>query len=249
MTTLMTCTQADAQLAAWLDGTLDARATQAIAAHVRGCSRCADQLAALDAPLPAAAALPELVPSRDLWQGIAERIAAPVVPLAPRPASAIVTPRRFGWVAQAAAAVALVTVTAGTTWMYAAHAIGRVADAQVGRLGELAVSQAARAGQVRGTGDRVRAVSADNSLAAVEQTYDAQVGALREILQQRRAELDPRTLAVLEKNLKLIDDAIAQSRAAIARDPANLGLGDQLATTLDKKLQLLRTAALLPPRA
>ena len=51
---------------------------------------------------------------------------------------------------------------------------------------------------------------------------------------------------MLEESLRVIDRAIAQSRDALARDPASQFLGEQLTRTLDAKVQLLRTAALLP---
>jgi hypothetical protein len=53
-------------------------------------------------------------------------------------------------------------------------------------------------------------------------------------------------VAIIEKNLEIIDAAIAQSRAALARDPASMMLSEQLTHALDKKVELLRTAALLP---
>ena len=248
MTDLMTCAQADTLLADWLDETLHASAAQAVGAHVRSCSRCMAQLAALEMPDAEARALPELTPSRDLWAGIEARIQTPVVELATRPAAgALVTPRRFGWMAQAVAAVALVTVTAGTTWIYAGRTIRSVITPDL----RASIVEGVRDGwDDHGAGGRsTRAVSSESALPSIERTYDAEIGALRGILSQRRSELDPKTLAVLEKNLKVIDDAIAQSRQALQRDPANTGLGDQLAGTLDQKLQLLRTAALLPPRA
>lgn len=256
MTDLMTCAQMDALLAEWLEGTLDASRSAAVGAHVRGCSRCSALLASLDAPNAEAAALPDLQPSRDLWAGIEARITTPVVELATRPANTgVATPRRFGWMAQVAAAAALVTVTAGVTWSYAGHTISQIAGPDVRAQALAALHDVARndvvtvRGAARGAGGTTRAVSSEGALVSVERTYDAEIGALRGILVQRRGELDPKTLAVLEKNLKVIDNAIAESRKAIQHDPANTGLGDQLATTLDKKLQLLRTAALLPPRA
>ncbi len=253
MTDLMTCAQVDALLSDWLEETLDSSAATAVSTHARGCSRCSTLLAALDAPNADAAALPVLQPSRDLWAGIEARIQTPVVELATRPVSTgVVKPRRFGWMAQAAAAAALVTVTAGITWSYAGRTITKLAHADVQR----AIAAGLRDGFGTRSLDRIdratripRAVSSLGALPSVERTYDNEIGALRGILAQRRNELDPKTLAVLQKNLKLIDAAIAESRRAIAADPANTGLGDQLATTLDKKLQLLRTAALLPPRA
>jgi hypothetical protein len=79
-------------------------------------------------------------------------------------------------------------------------------------------------------------------------TYDHEIATLRGIVRERRSELDPKTLSVLEHNIQIIDDAIAQSRAALARDPRSRFLGEQLDDALDKKLELLRTAALLPAR-
>ena len=60
--------------------------------------------------------------------------------------------------------------------------------------------------------------------------------------------MDPRTAAIIEANLKVIDDAIAQSKAALAQDLASRFLKDQLKSAVDKKVELLRTAALLPNR-
>ena len=40
------------------------------------------------------------------------------------------------------------------------------------------------------------------------------------VIAERSKDLDPVTLAVLRKNLKLIDAAIAESKAALAKDPA-----------------------------
>jgi hypothetical protein len=65
----------------------------------------------------------------------------------------------------------------------------------------------------------------------------------------RRADLDPATIAVVENSLTTIDRAIADARAALARDAASAFLNEQLNRALEKKLGLLRTVAFLPPRA
>ena len=54
---------------------------------------------------------------------------------------------------------------------------------------------------------------------------------------------------MLEKNLELIDRAIAESRAALQADPASEFLADQLARAMTKKVAILRTVALLPARS
>ena len=78
--------------------------------------------------------------------------------------------------------------------------------------------------------------------------YDQEISKLRAIVKERRAQLDPNTVAVLEQSIAVIDSAIAQSRAALAKDPASGFLATQLNHSLEKKVELLRTAALLPSR-
>lgn len=84
--------------------------------------------------------------------------------------------------------------------------------------------------------------------ARAEAVYDQEIALLQEMLDRRRAELDPATTVVLENNLRIIDRAIRDSRTALARDPASGFLTDQLTMALDKKLQLMRTVAKLPSR-
>jgi hypothetical protein len=84
--------------------------------------------------------------------------------------------------------------------------------------------------------------------ADVEPVYDREILKLRAIVRERRSQLDPATVAVLEQSIAVIDSAIAQSRAALAKDPASGFLATQLNHSLEKKVELLRTAALLPAR-
>lgn len=84
--------------------------------------------------------------------------------------------------------------------------------------------------------------------ARAETVYDQEIARLQDMLDRRRAELDPATTVVLENNLRIIDRAIRDSRLALARDPASGFLTDQLTMALDKKLQLMRTVAKLPSR-
>ena len=289
----MTCEQFDELLPDYLPDADDAfaldAATRASAdAHLASCARCTGLVADLAAITRQARALAPLRPERDLWTGIADRIAAPVVALPTGPAAAPshrataqqqrTTTYTFSRRWLGAAAAALVAVTAGVT--YSATRIGSdatgqhaVATAPVatpartdsadlvppsGQLAAAPVEDTAsvepertptpRAGDVRtvaGQGAEPPAASVAPGAA----TYDREIAQLRRVLQQRRADLDSGTVAVLERNLKVIDDAIAQSRAALARDPRSRFLGQQLERTLDQKLELLRTAALLPARS
>ncbi|MFI5239674.1 MAG: hypothetical protein ACHQQP_07670, partial [Gemmatimonadales bacterium] len=72
------------------------------------------------------------------------------------------------------------------------------------------------------------------------------IASLKLALDSRRSHLNPATVAVIEQNLGVIDEAIRQSRAALARDPNSRLLNNQLDRTLATKTGLLRAAVLLP---
>lgn len=84
---------------------------------------------------------------------------------------------------------------------------------------------------------------------SAEETFDLEIKRLRAIVAARRSTLDTATVGVIEKNLRVIDDAIAQCREALRRDPASRFLIESLNDALDTKVQLLRTAAMLPARS
>jgi len=94
----------------------------------------------------------------------------------------------------------------------------------------------------------VRPSSADSVMGVTEPLYDREIAKLRTIMKSRRSSLDPKTIAVLEQSIAVIDSAIAQSRSALAKDPASGFLANQLNHSLEKKVELLRTAAMLPAR-
>ena len=81
-----------------------------------------------------------------------------------------------------------------------------------------------------------------------EVAYGEEITRLQTIIRDRRNELDVSTVTVLEQSLRIIDAAVRQSKAALARDPKSGFLTDQLNHALDKKVELLRTVALLPSR-
>ena len=64
---------------------------------------------------------------------------------------------------------------------------------------------------------------------------------LEQILRDERDRLDPRTVLIIERNLKAIDAAINEARMALNDDPANPYLNSHLADARRRKLDLLRT--------
>jgi hypothetical protein len=107
----------------------------------------------------------------------------------------------------------------------------------------------ATSGASRSGSPVARLASAVPAMKATQPVYDQEIGKLRAIVKERRSQLDPKTIAVLEQSIAVIDSAIAQSRAALAKDPSSGFLASQLNQSLDKKVELLRTAALLPSRS
>ena len=212
------------RLSAYADGALDGEALAAAEAHLTGCAECRAAVQDLRRVVGLARALDDRPPAHDLWPGIAERIGAArlsdVVPLAPRRRFVLSIPQL------AAAGVALSLFSAGVAGT-AVHFFGR------GTAPATAVATAPD-------------VALPQHVAATAAPYDAAIDELEGILAARRTELDSTTVRTVEASLRVIDRAIAQARAALLRDPNNPYLNGHLRSTLDRKLDLLRRAALLP---
>jgi len=271
----MTCEAFDAALPDYLERTLDGSMRASVERHLRECVRCAGLVRDLENIRKEAAALPDLVPSRDLWSGIEARIAAPVIPLAARPEGQ----RRFVPAWMGIAAAALIVSTAGVTYLVTARSLRPGGDSRVAQGNPATQLQSTNPATQTGAGSAgagagVPAIlpaqhenSPSQQGSAVSRTgvpvilasrnaqsepsqpdavYGKEIEMLQNIVRQRKTQLDSSTVAIIERNLQIIDTAIAQSRAALARDPASIMLSQQLTHALDKKVELLRTAAMLP---
>ena len=106
------------------------------------------------------------------------------------------------------------------------------------------INQPASGPSVAGT----RRAEVQLAAATLSADYDREIARLRILIDQRRPQLDPATVSVIERNLAVIDTAIAESRRAIANDPSGRFLLEFLNQSLQAKVELMRTAALLPSR-
>jgi hypothetical protein len=207
------------------DGTLSDTQRVRFEAHMAMCAVCQELAHDLTQIRDEAASLPTLSPSRDLWSGIDARIAAPVVSLNAHRRS---TAARWTSRQVMAAAAVLIAMTAGGTWMVTT------------RTASVATQVAVQAAPAART--ELVSVADQKGIAA----YEGEIAKLHNILETRRGDLDSVTVAVLQKNLTLIDKAIAESRAALAADPASTFLAGRLNRAYDTKLELLRSTAMLP---
>ena len=267
-----TCAQFDDTLSEYLEETLGALSRGRVDAHLAGCLRCSAILRDINTIRSEASALPELFPSRDLWAGIAARIEPAVLPLGGRVPRGL--GRRWVPVAAAAALViATAGVTYVATTRSLRPVPGRVATAVAPRAAPTSVPgvgavvtaespapdvQAASSTESSEKAESRRPVNTSSGTAVLasrriaapatssELAYGEEIQRLQKVITDRRRELDPATVNIVEQNLKIIDAAVKQSRAALARDPRSGFLADQLNNALEKKVDLLRTVALLP---
>jgi hypothetical protein len=73
--------------------------------------------------------------------------------------------------------------------------------------------------------------------------YERAAEELAETLEFRRKDLSPTALAVIEQNLRIIDEAIRETQAALAADPRNERVAELLWASWEKKIDLLERAA------
>jgi hypothetical protein len=277
MTGTLNCAAFDERLADYLEGDLAAADYRAMETHVASCVRCTALVRDLERIRTDAGRLPALAPTADLWNGIAARIEAPVIPFV-APAPTVAASSRAGGLGRfrlAAVAAALVVITAGVTYRLTVSGMGNrgvdpltIADARGGpgvggdtaAPGDRRVVDAASPSEATAADATTprpepqqpveRGTPATRNVGSVPAavTYSREIDRLRAVFAQNRYQLDPRTAAIIESNLKVIDEAIAASKAALAQDPASRFLNNQLNSALDRKLELLKTAALLPNR-
>jgi anti-sigma factor RsiW len=198
--------------------------------HLDRCAACRDQLAEIRALLDEAAiAVDEIDPPAEAWPALRTELERRKVVVMARSNGARSTwrtiPSRTRWTL-AAAALVLITVSSAITTMLVRE----------------------RANVIPGVGSSVPAPSIAAStleVAQVERGYLDSVVELTEALEAARPRLAKETIAIVERNLAVIDAAIVESRAALLRDPGNRVLLDVLAGTYRQKLDLLRRAAQL----
>jgi len=222
------------RLSEYLDGELLTGERTALEQHLLGCADCRATLAELRRVVARAQALDDTPPAADLWPAIARRIGGGGSDLPDVPDVIDLTARRvrrrisFTLPQLAAAGIALMLVSGSVVWKVLNH-------------GATPVAQVTPAQPV------IAPTPPDGTPAAWsgDASYDHVIARLEQALAEHRTALDTATVRVLEKNLEIIDRAIAEARAALAADPASAYLNHHLARTMRRKVDLLRQASAL----
>jgi hypothetical protein len=214
------------RLSEYLDDELGVEERAALESHLARCPDCAATLSDLREIVGRARTIGPRAPQANLWPGIAGRI------------TRAREPRRFSMTLPqlAAAAALLIAVSSVAAWQ-AAQGFRHV-DA-------VPVAHSTQETAVASPTDESVGDMLARPVSLADAQYDAAVADLEQALAKGRGRLDKATIAIVEENLTIIDQAIAQARAALASDPANSYLSSHLVEARRKKLDLLRRAAAL----
>lgn len=226
----MSCEKMDERLNDYLDDLLPATGREEVDRHLRECAGCRDSLREMRALVREATSLPRTIePPRDLWRGIEQDLLR--VGRIARESST----RRQGvgpfsaWLPGLAAAALIIVVTAGVTLLLTR---GNRDGRSAARGGMTGISAATLA-----------------SYREAESVYLAATDDLLILLEDRRGELAPETLAVIESNLRIINDSIQEVRVALEEDPKSSQNRDLFTSLHWKKIMLLQQAVRLPPQS
>jgi len=235
----MQCTQYRQWMQELLDGTLGAIRKAELARHLDECAGCRAFDADLQAIHDATASLEPLAPPDGVWLQVAGRLLQEGRVSRP-PARPAAAPARH--VAVLAIAAALLLAVGASIMMLVPAFRSNNPQQSAGT----SASQPGNAPLDAG----VHSVETEFRLA--EQHYQNAIAKLEQAAQldQRSADqnaaIDPQTAAMLQKNLQVIDQAIAESRSALRSEPQSAPARDSLFGALRRKVGLLQdTIALM----
>jgi anti-sigma factor RsiW len=215
------------QLSDYLDGELTNAETAALEAHLRECADCAAVLNDLKRVVARAQGLEPRPPQADLWPGIAART------------ERVAQPRRFSFtIGQLAAAAVVLMAVSGVLAV-------KVMAPPPSPTGSTASQAAPPPPAVPAAASDATDYPSATPVSFADAQYDAAVTDLEKAVKAGRGRLDQSTIDIVEHNLQIIDQAIAQARDALAADPANSYLSGHLVEARRRKLDLLRRAAAL----
>jgi anti-sigma factor RsiW len=225
-----------------VDGTIGTIRRAELERHVGECAECRALLADMQAIRDTAASMDPIAPPDGVWLQIAGRLRQEgrvSLPPTRRPGSP-----RAHIALLAIAASLLVAVGAGIVLLLPQYRSNNASTPAAAVTTSVAPASNADAAV------DVESVEAEFRLA--EQHYQNAIAKLEQAarLDQNaepdRQVLDPQTAAMLQKNLQVIDQAIAESRSALRTEPLSAPARDSLFEALRRKVALLQdTIALM----
>lgn len=209
-----------------VDGTIGSIRRAQLELHLDECAGCRALLEDLQRIHDAAADLPALAPPDHAWLQIAARLRQEgrISAGAPawRPAG-----RSYAWLAIAAALV----IAAG-------YAVLQLVPRGVPPPPAQTASATPAGGGATANGPALDAV---NAVEAAQAQFEKAIADLEKVAKANQQALDPGTSATIDKNLGILDQAIADNRAAVKSEPASVAARETLFEALRQKVSLLQT--------
>jgi tetratricopeptide (TPR) repeat protein len=212
-----------------IDGTIGSIRRAELEMHLDQCEDCRALYDDLKRIHDAAAALPPLDAPDRAWLQIAGRLRQEgrIYEEATAPASG----RRHyvGWLAAAAAVI--LAVAAAVMFL---------------RPPSAPAPQTARQSAPPATAPAVAATdpkaleSATSAVEAAQGQFEKAIADLEKVAKANQQVLDPSTATTIDKNLGILDQAIAENRAAVKTDPTSAAARETLFETLRQKVTLLQ---------
>lgn len=224
----MACSQYRNSIQELVDGTLGPIRRSELELHLDQCDDCRALAADLARIRQAAAELPPLAPPERVWLQIAGRLRQEgrirdTAPAAPRHRARL-------WLATAAA---LVIAASASLYLLVPrqHLATRTALAPAASSGSQTAGNAAPSQSVE---------SVQNEVDQAQAQFENAIADLEKVTRANQKALDPTTAATIDKNLNIIDQAIAENRAAVRSDPTSAAARSTLFDALRQKVALLQ---------
>ncbi len=223
----MNCERNIERIQELVDGTLGPIRRSELEHHLAECETCQALKSDLERIRSAAAALPQMRPPDGAWLQIASRlrqegrVAETAAPAAVR--------WSYGWLAIAAALV----LAASTSLLMLFRATPAAPAAPPAAAATTPAASGARQ-------DEATVEAAQTAVDAAQQQFEKAIADLEKVARANNNALDPATSTVIEKNLGIIDQAIAENRAAVRAEPASVAARETLFEALRQKVTLLQ---------
>jgi anti-sigma factor RsiW len=237
----MNCAQHGASIQELADGTIGPIRKAELQQHLDHCEACRALAGDLQAIRDLGLSLEPMAPPDGVWLQVAGRLRQEGRVSAP-PAAIAAGRHHYALVAIAATLLLAVGVSMALLLPgFRANTVSRMASGAAG-------TAPGRAGNAAAA---VTVQSVEDEFRLAEQHYQNAIGKLEQAARldassSNESAIDPRTAALLQKNLQVIDQAIAESRAALRAEPQSAPARDSLFEALKRKVGLLQdTIALM----
>jgi hypothetical protein len=237
----MTCDALLDRASEHVDGLVEGAALAELEAHLATCASCRALVADLARVKHEAGRLDRVPVPAGAWSRIADRLQAdPAFSMTSSAATsqrqsrtAVVSHRSIAWLALAAALV----LSVGTALVYLVRQPGATTPTTPAVASDDSAVNAADE-------DPVKAIERELQLAATH--YERAITNLEQVAASSDTPLDPDVMAMLRKNLQVIDGAIDESRTALRTQPDSQLAQESLFDAFRRKVTLLQdTLALM----